>query len=444
MQVVTIIILLFFCKAADFRKSRNGSTRSRANNGKANGLRRASGTVKRYIPGPPCEVYTYLHEKYLDCQERKLTFVLSDWAEDLEHMLLARNKIRKLKNNVFSKYKKLKSLDLQQNEISKIEDQAFFGLNKLTTLLLQHNQLKTLTEEVLIDMPLLNYLRLYDNPWQCTCQMETLITTLQLARNRNLGNYAKCISPIELKGQKLKTLKAEQLCNEEERLERLDPSSLAVPKPEVARPEFDSSLCHIYVFPVRTLDCRRKELTKVPGNIPPDVVKLDLSNNKIRQLRPKEFEDINDLKALNLSSNGIVHIDPAAFAGLINLEELDLSNNTLQNFEYGVLEHLYFLKILWLRENPWRCDYNIHYLFYWLKHHYSVHYNGLQCRKPEEYKGWLVGKYVRSYYEECPKDRRSIYSQTYEQDTEDEEWERLKEDQVQTGNKQGVIVTVIG
>lgn len=53
-----------------------------------------------------------------------------------------------------------------------------------------------------------------------------------------------------------------------------------------------------------------QELKKVPGNIPPDVVKLDLSNNKMNQLRPKEFEDMNDLKVLNLSSNGIVHIDP--------------------------------------------------------------------------------------------------------------------------------------
>lgn len=257
MQVVTIIIVLFFCKAADLRKTRNGSPRNKGNNGRANGLRRASSTVKRYTPGLPCDVYTYLYDKYLDCQERKLTFVLSDWPEDLKHMLLARNRIRKLKNNMFSKYKKLKSLDLQQNEISKIEDQAFFGLNKLTTLLLQHNQMKVLSEEVFIYMPLLSYLRLYDNPWNCNCQMEPLIAMLQLPRNRNLGNYAKCEHPTEQKGQKLKQIKVESLCTEED---RQDPSNLAVPKPEISRPEFDSSLCHIYLYPVQTLDCRRKGL----------------------------------------------------------------------------------------------------------------------------------------------------------------------------------------
>ncbi|KAM6437556.1 leucine-rich repeat-containing protein 17 [Liasis olivaceus] len=423
MQVVTIIILLFFSQAADLRKTRNGNSRKKANNRKTSGLGKASSTVKRFTPNPPCDIYTSLFEKYLDCQERKLTFVLPEWPEDLKHMLLAQNSIRKLKNNMFSKFQKLKSLDLQQNEISKIEDQAFWGLNKLTTLLLQHNKLKVLSEEVFIYMPFLTYLRLYDNPWHCNCQMESLITMLQLPRNRNLANYAKCVYPAELKGQKLKLIQVEQICGE-----KVGPQ----PKPEVTRPEFDSSLCHMYVFPVQTLDCRRKDLKKVPSNIPPDTVKLDLSNNKITLLRPKEFEEIDDLKVLNLSSNGIIHIDPAAFVGLINLEELDLSNNSLQNVEYGVLEHLYFLKILRLRENPWSCDYNIHYLFYWLKHHYNVHYNGLECRKPEEYKGWLVRKYVRSYFEECPKDKLPIYPDKFD-DNETEE----------PTPKHSVIVTVI-
>lgn len=54
-------------------------------------------------------------------------------------------------------------------------------------------------------------------------------------------------------------------------------------------------------------------MKKVPNNIPPDIVKLDLSYNKINQLRPKEFEDVHMLKKLNLSSNGIEFIDPGKF-----------------------------------------------------------------------------------------------------------------------------------
>ena len=259
MRVVTILTLLFFCKAAELRRADPGGVKNQTNHGLVGGGRRGSNPVKRSTPDLPCEVYTYLHEKYLDCQERKLLYVLPGWPHDLVHMLLARNKIHVLKNNMFSKFGKLKSLDLQQNEISKIESEAFFGLNKLTTLLLQHNRIKTLTEEVFIYLPLLSYLRLYDNPWHCTCDMETLISMLQVPKNRNLGNYAKCKSPHELKNKKLRQIKSDELCNEEEK-EQLDPKPQVSGRPPARKPEVDSSLCHIYVFPIQTLDCKRKGL----------------------------------------------------------------------------------------------------------------------------------------------------------------------------------------
>lgn len=98
---------------------------------------------------------------------------------------------------------------------------------------------------------------------------------------------------------------------------------------------------------------------------------------------------------------------PAAFAGLLYLRELDLSNNSLHYFQYGVLEDLYFLRKLSLGNNPWICDYNIHYLIYWLKHHPGVYYTGLICSEPQEFRGWPVEEYVKTYNGECPKDKQT-------------------------------------
>ncbi|XP_053320239.1 leucine-rich repeat-containing protein 17 [Spea bombifrons] len=429
MRVVTLTLLLCFCTVSELRKIRRNH---RGNNDKPKNSKKYSSTAERYTPESPCDIYTYLNEKYLDCQERRQTSVHPDWPEDLIHILLARNRIRILKNNAFSKFKKLKSLDLQQNEITKIENQAFSGLTKLTTLLLQHNQIKVLSEEVFIHLPRLGYLRLYDNPWDCNCELESLITYLQIPRNRNMGNYAKCQTPVEMNGQKLKQVTPEVICQGDD----------AAPKhlegPKITRPSVDSSLCHLYLYPIATLDCKRKGLQRVPTDIAPDIVKLDLSYNKIKELRSKEFEDVPNLETLNLGSNGMESIDSAAFSGLLNLQELDLSNNSLANFQYGVLEDLYFLKTLWLRDNPWRCDYHIHYLFYWLKHHYNVNYNGLECKSPEEYKGWFVGRYVRSYYEECPNEKFQVHT---DRAMDEEERERHKDNS--KPKPKGVIVTVI-
>ncbi|XP_069621223.1 leucine-rich repeat-containing protein 17 [Ranitomeya imitator] len=433
MQVVALIILLFFCKASEFKKVR----RNNRGNDRSNNSKKSSSTVKRYAPGLACETYTYINEKYLDCQERKHTSILNDWPDDLVHILLSRNRIRIIKDNAFSKFQNLKSLDLQQNEITKIEHQAFFGLKRLTTLLLQHNRIKIISEEVFIQLPRLTYLRLYDNPWDCNCELESLVTFLQIPRNRNFGNYAKCENPAELKGGKLKDITPQVICQEED----------DKPKPlegsKVTKPSVDSTLCHTYLYPTATLDCRKKELQQVPTDISPDIIKLDLSSNKIRRLQANQFKDVQNLEILNLSNNGIEFIDPAAFSGLLNLHELDLSENKLFNFQYGVLEDLYFLKRLWLRDNPWRCDYHIHYLFYWLKHHYNVNYNGLECKEPQEYKGWFVGKYVRSYYEECPKEKFQIHA-----GMDEEEWEKIDGDkkyttQIESGKTRSVLLTVL-
>ncbi|XP_006633509.1 leucine-rich repeat-containing protein 17 [Lepisosteus oculatus] len=393
MQVITALMILLLLQSAECRRARNGITRNRA--------RGKWGTAKRSAAND-CKDYVEAGDKFLDCQDKHLTHVFPGWPDDTVHMLLARNKIRILRDNTFVQFEKLKSLDLQQNDIRVIEEHAFSGLNKLTTLLLQHNQLQVLKEQVLIALPQLRYLRIYDNPWSCKCELDSLVRMLQVPSNRNLGNYAQCAEPANLKGRYLKKIKPELLCPELE----VNITDEQIPEPvSAAKKEPDSTTCHTYMFPKPLLDCHSRDLKNVPANIPPDVARIDLSGNSIKQLRAMEFVAVKDLKMLNLSSNNLDYIDTTAFSGLLYLRELDLSNNSLQYFQYGVLEDLYFVQKLVLGNNPWKCDYNIHYLIYWLQHHYSVEYSGLICSSPVEFKGWLVEDYVKTYNGDCPKDK---------------------------------------
>ncbi|XP_076009198.1 leucine-rich repeat-containing protein 17 [Genypterus blacodes] len=406
MHLLTTFLLLLLLRSAEPRRGPRAGTRALDANagGRVRGRGRA-GAVRRQTQD--CKEYMEAGEKYLDCQDRQLTTVMEDWPKDINHLLLGRNNIQVLRDNMFSKFTQLKSLDLQQNDISMVEERAFSGLSQLTTLLLQHNRLKTASEEVLLPLPLLTYLRLYDNPWVCRCPLDSLVMTLQVPTNRNLGNYAKCAEPLSLKGQKLKRLHVESLCAGDNQVDRRPDRQGKQPQPPVKlRPEA-TSMCHTYMFPKPLLDCSSKDLSSVPSDLPSDIVKMDLSFNGIKHLKPKQFLLAKDLKLLNLSSNSLNNIDTAAFAGLLYLRDLDLANNSLHYFQYGVLEDLYFLRKLSLANNPWICDYNIHYLIYWLKHHPGVSYTGLICSNPREFRGWRVEDYVKTYNGECPKDRQT-------------------------------------
>lgn len=158
---------------------------------------------------------------------------------------------------MFSQFTQLKSLDLQQNIISMVEDGAFSGLSQLRTLLLQHNSLKTASEEILLPLPRLTYLRLYDNPWNCHCPLDSLVRKLQVPSNRNLGNYAKCAEPLSLKGQKLKKVSVDSLCDNEVDVKPGGEGGRPKPPPSKVKPEA-TSMCHTYMFPKPLLDCSNK------------------------------------------------------------------------------------------------------------------------------------------------------------------------------------------
>ncbi|KAM8908511.1 leucine-rich repeat-containing protein 17 isoform 1-T3 [Spinachia spinachia] len=402
MRVLATLLLLLLLRSAEPRRDFRSGPAQRGAGGRVRGRGRAQVNRRQT---QECKEYMEAGEKYLDCQGRQFTTVMQDWPKDIHHLLLARNKIQVLRDNMFSQFTQLKSLDLQQNHISMVEDGAFTGLSQLTTLLLQHNQLKTASEEVLLPLTRLTYLRLYDNPWICQCSLDNLIRTLQVPSNRNLGNFGKCAEPHSLRGQKLRKLNVTLLCADKDKGDK-ETGGKAEERPLKVKTEA-TSMCHTYMFPKPVLDCSNKDLKNMPYELPSDIVKMDLSGNTIKHLRPKQFLLSKDLKQLNLSSNNLQHLDTAAFAGLLHLQELDLSNNSLHYFEYGVLEDLYFLQKLTLENNPWICDYNIHYLIHWLKHHQGVSYTGLICSEPKEFRGWRVGDYVKTYNGDCPMDKQT-------------------------------------
>lgn len=76
---------------------------------------------------------------------------------------------------------------------------------------------------------------------------------------------------------------------------------------------------------------------------------LDLSNNKITELRTSSFRDNISLKQLKVDLNNIKYIESDFFDNLKQLEFLDLSSNQVECFNFQTLDNL---KNLYVYDNP--------------------------------------------------------------------------------------------
>jgi Leucine-rich repeat (LRR) protein len=79
---------------------------------------------------------------------------------------------------------------------------------------------------------------------------------------------------------------------------------------------------------------------------------LDLSNNKITQLKKLDFESLNSLKNLNLKNNQILFIHSDTFMNLIKLEYINLAFNNIHEIPNNLFhQNLSFLKNIELSNN---------------------------------------------------------------------------------------------
>ncbi|XP_063001881.1 leucine-rich repeat and immunoglobulin-like domain-containing nogo receptor-interacting protein 4 [Elgaria multicarinata webbii] len=97
--------------------------------------------------------------------------------------------------------------------------------------------------------------------------------------------------------------------------------------------------------------CNSRNLTTVPGRIPPDSEFLDLSRNSLRTLRQGMFTRLEALKELDLSHNVISNIEHGAFNRLQKLMTLRLKGNRLKMVPEGVFMELPNLSVLDISTN---------------------------------------------------------------------------------------------
>jgi hypothetical protein len=92
-------------------------------------------------------------------------------------------------------------------------------------------------------------------------------------------------------------------------------------------------------------------LTHVPKNLSKDLVKLDLSNNDITEIKENDFRTLKKVKTIDLSYNQIQNLHDRSFECVYFLQDLDLSYNNIVHLPNTIFRSNVNLKKLYLKKN---------------------------------------------------------------------------------------------
>ncbi|KAJ8282146.1 hypothetical protein COCON_G00046650 [Conger conger] len=414
-----------------------------------------------------CPATCTCNNNIIDCRRKGLTEIPANLPEGIVEIRLEQNLIKSIPAGAFSPYKKLKRIDLSKNQISDIAADAFSGLRSLTSLvlygnkiaeipkglfdglvslqllLLNANKINCLRVNTFQDLQNLNLLSLYDNKLQTISKglfaPLRAIKTLHLAQNpfmcdchlKWLADYL-FDNPIETSGARCSHPR--RLANK--RISQVKGKKFRCTGTEDYRSRLSGECFQDLVCPERcrcegtVVDCSNLKLNRIPAHLPehttdlrlndneisileatgtfkklPNLRKINLSNNKLRDIREgafdgagavqevlltgnklqalqgRMFKGLTGLKTLMLRSNQISCVDNSTFTGLSSVRLLSLYDNRISTIAPGAFTTLHSLSTINLLSNPYVCDCHLAWLGLWLKKTRVVSGNP-RCQKP--------------------------------------------------------------
>ncbi|XP_032014484.1 slit homolog 3 protein isoform X2 [Hylobates moloch] len=329
----------------------------------------------------------------VDCRGKGLTEIPANLPEGIVEIRLEQNSIKAIPAGAFTQYKKLKRIDISKNQISDIAPDAFQGLKSLTSLvlygnkiteiakglfdglvslqllLLNANKINCLRVNTFQDLQNLNLLSLYDNKLQTISKglfapLQS-IQTLHLAQNpfvcdchlKWLADYLQD-NPIETSGARCSSPR--RLANK--RISQIKSKKFRCSGTEDYRSRFSSECFMDLMCPEKCrcegtiVDCSNQKLARIPSHLPEYVTDLRLNDNEISVLEATGiFKKLPNLRKINLSNNKIKEVREGAFDGAASVQELMLTGNQLETVHGRMFRGLSGLKTLMLRSNLISC-----------------------------------------------------------------------------------------
>uniref|UniRef100_A0A8C4GMC1 Slit homolog 3 (Drosophila) n=1 Tax=Dicentrarchus labrax TaxID=13489 RepID=A0A8C4GMC1_DICLA len=355
----------------------------------------------------------------VDCRRKGLTEIPANLPEGIVEMVLYGNKITELPKGLFDGLVSLQLLLLNANKINCLRVNTFQDLQNLNLLSLYDNKLQTISKGLFAPLRSIKTLHLAQNPFMCDCHLKWLAD--YLFDNPIETSGARCSHPRRLANKRISQVKGKKFrcTGQEDYRSRLSGECFQ----DLVCPE--KCRCEGTV-----VDCSNLKLTRIPAHIPehttdlrlndneiavleaagtfkklPNLRKINLSNNKLRDIRDgafdgaggvlellltgnkltglqgRMFRGLIGLKTLMLRSNQISCIDNSTFTGLSSVRLLSLYDNRISSIAPGAFSTLHSLSTINLLSNPYVCDCHLAWLGQWLKKTRVVSGNP-RCQKP--------------------------------------------------------------
>uniref|UniRef100_A0AAQ4S4P0 Slit homolog 3 (Drosophila) n=1 Tax=Gasterosteus aculeatus aculeatus TaxID=481459 RepID=A0AAQ4S4P0_GASAC len=352
----------------------------------------------------------------VDCRRKSLTEIPANLPEAIVEMVLYGNKITELPKGLFDGLVSLQLLLLNANKINCLRVNTFQDLQNLNLLSLYDNKLQSISKGLFAPLRSIKTLHLAQNPFMCDCHLKWLAD--YLFDNPIETSGARCSHPRRLANKRISQVKGKKFRCTARHTSMVTKGLLT----------FMLSL-HLVLFcldgpvgsmfynscptkflhhsPFRRLNDNEIAVLEPAGMFKklPNLKKINLSNNKLRDVRDGAFDGaegvsellltgnkltglqgrmcrgLSGLKTLMLRSNQLSCIDNGTFTGLSSVRLLSLYDNRISSIAPGAFSTMHSLSTINLLSNPYVCDCHLAWLGQWLKKTRVVSGNP-RCQKP--------------------------------------------------------------
>ncbi|XP_039759400.1 chaoptin-like [Pararge aegeria] len=262
------------------------------------------------------------HTKSVSCLNESFSGLIL-----LTFLNLSHSQLQTIEYNTFKGSGAIKILDLSHNLLYNFHINTS-SISQLSKLYLNQNKLKNITSETFKNFHLLEHLNLaFNNIINIDSggfRMLSHLHYLDLLSNNNLHIKSDVFNNLIL-------------------------SQLSVSN---IQRQFDfENVLNTSVATLILSNCEIEDINSVFVYKINNVLKLDVSSNKIKILDKSSFQNMAALNWLDLSNNMISTIQPGTFLSNNMINTMNLYGNNLQSLKFGVLDGLRNLRVLNLSNN---------------------------------------------------------------------------------------------